>query len=357
MGGPRQVGKTTLCVQLLKPPKLSNPAYLNWDDPQARSKIKKSWLPANKKTLCFDEIHKFKNWRSLVKGLYDTKKDRYRFLVTGSARLDYYRRGGDSLLGRYRYLRLHPFTLGELGSTDKNTALYLLQFGGFPEPFLKGTKKHLRLWHKERAYRVIHDDLRDLDQVKELSALEILADALPYRVGAPLSIKNLAEDLEANHSSVRRWIQILDNLYYSFRILPYKPHDRIRAVKKEAKLYLWDYSEIENESFRFENMVASQLLKYCHYLEDTQGEKMELRFLRDTSKRELDFVVLKKNKPLFAVECKTEETSLSPHIRYFKPRTKIPKFYQVHLGSQHIEPDNQTQIVPFWRWCKDLNLP
>ncbi len=355
LGGPRQVGKTTLCLHFLKPPSVENPAYLNWDDLSGRYSIKKAELPADKKIICFDEIHKFKNWRSLVKGLYDTKKYKYQFLVTGSARLDYYRRGGDSLLGRYRYLRLHPLSLGELAFSKASTN-ELLKFGGFPEPFFQGTEKNLRLWHKERNYRIVHDDLRDLEQVKELSAIELLVDALPGRVGAPLSVKNLADDLSANHSTIRRWIQILDNIYYSYRILPYGP-PRIRAVKKEQKLYLWDWSAVEDRAFRFENMVAGHLLKYCHFLEDTEGFKMELRFLRDTDKREIDFVVLKNKKVLFAVECKTGERQVSPHIHYFKERTNIPKFYQVHLGSKHVELDKKTVIIPFWKFCFEKKLP
>ena len=351
LGGPRQVGKTTLCLKFLNPSSIESSSYLNWDDPVARYKIKKVELPVNKKIICFDEIHKFKNWRSLVKGLYDTKKYKYKFLITGSARLDYYRRGGDSLLGRYRYLRLHPLTLGEL-SADKATTETLLKFGGFPEPFFKGSEKNLRLWHRERTYRIINDDLKDLNQVKELNAIELLADALPFRVGSPLSIKNLADDLEANHATISRWIQILDNIYYSYRIAPYGASTRIRAVKKEQKLYLWDWSVIENEPIRFENMMASHLLKYCHFFEDTEGEKMELRFLRDTDKREVDFVVLKNKKPIFAVECKTGERNLSPHINYFKIRTNIPEFYQVHLGSRYIELDKKTTILPFWEFCK-----
>ena len=357
LGGPRQVGKTTLCLRFLNPRSVENPAYMNWDDPTARYKIKRAEIPVNKKVVCFDEIHKFRNWRSLIKGLYDTKKYKYKFLITGSARLDYYRRGGDSLLGRYRYLRLHPLSLGELSSLDQSTTQTLLKFGGFPEPFFNGTEKNLKLWHRERAYRIVNDDIRDLDTVKELSAMELLADALPFRVGSPLSVKNLAYDLEANHSTIRRWVSILDNIYYSYRISPYGSSQRIRAVKKEQKLYLWDWSAIDDVSFRFENMVAGHLLKYCHFLEDTEGEKMELRFIRDTDKREVDFVVLKNGKALFAVECKTGEKNLSPHISYFKTRTNIPKFYQVHLGSKHIEIDKKTMILPFWDFCRREKIP
>ncbi|MBF0361561.1 MAG: ATP-binding protein [Oligoflexia bacterium] len=364
VGGPRQVGKTTLCLQFLENPTIESLAYLNWDDVHSRAKIKKAELPLDQKVLCFDEIHKFKNWRSLLKGFYDTKKNRYKFLITGSARLDHYRRGGDSLLGRYRYLRLHPLTLGELLSTnilnntlhDKNTTETLLKMGGFPEPFFNGSERNLKLWQNERSYRIVNDDVRDLERVKEINSIELLVDALPSRVGSPLSIKNLSGDLDAHHATVKNWVQILDNIYYSYRISPYGA-PKIRAVKKEQKLYLWDWSTIEDKGLRFENMVAGHLLKYCHFLEDSEGEKMELRFLRDTDKREIDFVVIKNKKPLFAVECKTGERNLSSHIDYFKTRTPIPKFYQVHLGTRHVEIDNKCTILPFWRFCKDLALP
>ena len=178
-----------------------------------------------------------------------------------------------------------------------------------------------------------------------------MADALPFRVGSPLSIKNLANNLDANHTTITRWIQILDNMYYSYRISPCYPLRKVRAVKKEQKLYLWDWSPIKDLPIRFENMVANHLLKFCHFLVDTEGEKMELRFLRDIDKREIDFVVLKNKKPLFAVECKTGDENLSPHIHYFKNRTNIPKFYQVHLGSKHIEYDKKTMMLPFWKFC------
>jgi predicted AAA+ superfamily ATPase len=356
IGGPRQVGKTTMCLQFLKQPTIESPGYLNWDELKARAKIKNAELPIDEKIICFDEIHKFKNWRSLLKGIYDTKKNKLKFLVTGSARLDHYRKGGDSLLGRYRYLRLHPLSIGELKHPSRESTELLLKFGGFPEPFFNGTEKNLRLWQKERSYRIVNDDIRDLERIKEISLIELLADSLPQRVGSPLSIKNLSGDLEVHHATVKNWVQILDNVYFSYRISPFGS-PKIRAVKKEQKLYLWDWSTIDDLGLRFENMVASHLLKYCHFLEDSDGERVELRFLRDIDKREIDFVVLKNNKPLFAVECKTGEKNLSPHISYFKQRTQIPKFYQVHLGSKHVEVDEKCTILPFWRFCRDLSLP
>jgi predicted AAA+ superfamily ATPase len=187
--------------------------------------------------------------------------------------------------------------------------------------------------------------------VSELSLLERLAEALPDRVGSPLSIKNLAEDLEVDFKTALRWVEIFENLYYVFRIPPYGA-PKIRAVKKEQKLYLWDWSPISSPGARLENLVASHLLKFCHFRQDREGHRMELRFLRDIDRRELDFVVLEDRKPIFAVECKTGQGSLSRHIPYFRARTSIPKFYQVHLGTEHKSPMEGVQILPFVEFCK-----
>ena len=161
--------------------------------------------------------------------------------------------------------------------------------------------------------------------------------------------------MPANFKTIKRWLGILSSLYYSYQIAPYGSA-KIRAVKKEQKLFLWDWSQIENPGIRFENMVGSHLLKYCHFLEDVQGYKMELRFLRDTDKREIDFVVLKDKKPLFAVECKQGEKSVSPHLFYFKERTNIPHFYQIHLGKTHRQIDDKISIMPFEIFCKEVGL-
>lgn len=343
VGGPRQVGKTSLSL-------LMKPLYLNWDDLEHRQRILTKDWPTGTRLIAFDEIHKYARWRNLIKGFYDNQKGSHSFLVTGSARLDYYRKGGDSLLGRYHYYRLHPFSLPEI-SFHKDGLAQLLRFGGFPEPFLRAEERGHRRWQLERTARVIREDLRDLERVREISLIERLAEALPDRVGAPLSIKNLAQDLEVDHKTASRWLMILENLYFAYRLPPYGA-PRIRAVKKEQKLYLWDWSQVPEGGFRFENLVAGHLLKFCHFMEDTEGYRMELRYLRDIDKREIDFVVLRDRKPLFAVECKTGEKALSPHIPYFKARTSIPKFYQVHMGKTDRTPMDGVRILPFTEFCK-----
>jgi uncharacterized protein len=354
--GPRQVGKTTFALAFLPQPTEKHPGYLNWDDISIRSDLLKGELPGGQKTVILDEIHKYARWRSLIKGFYDKNKSEISFIITGSARLDYCRRGGDSLQGRYHYYRLHPFSMAEINpNSNINDFHQLFKFGGFPEPYLRGEEKFWRRWQKERLHRVIYDDIRDLENIKEISLLELLAGELPNRIGSPLSIKNLKELLQVAHESVERWIQIFERMYFCFRVPPYGSRN-IRAVKKEQKLYLWDWSAVPDEGPRFENFIASHLLKHCHFMEDAEGYEMDLRFLRDTDKRETDFVVLKEGKPLFAVECKSGEKNINPSLFYFMERTSIPKFYQVHTGNKDYEK-NGVRVLPVQRFIKELSLP
>jgi predicted AAA+ superfamily ATPase len=359
LGGPRQVGKTTLAKGILASRKLTEAeAYRNWDVLSDRKEILQERLPPEPLLLVLDEIHKFARWRSLVKGFFDKYSPARTILVTGSARLDHFRKGGDSLQGRYHYFRLHPLSAPELLSVSKDqfNIENLLKFGGFPEPYFSACERDCRRWQLERQARILQEDLRDLERVHEISKIELLIDALPSRVGSPLSIKSLQEDLAVAHSTVSRWLDILENLYVSFRILPFGS-PKIRAVKKEQKLYFWDWSLVEDPGARFENFVASHLLKYCHFVQDTQGHKMELRYLRDTDKREVDFVVIRDKKPMFAVEAKLSDTTLSPHLRYFSERTAIPNFYQTHLGTaSYGDPGHEGQVISFLDLCKKLEL-
>ena len=357
VGGPRQVGKTTMALELLGPGATEkHPAYFNWDDPRSAARLRRVELPADQPLLIFDEIHKYARWRNLVKGIYDVEKSERRLLVTGSARLDYYRKGGDSLANRYRYFRLHPFSLREMGpNAGKPELEALLTYGGFPEPLFRQDMAEHRIWQRDRISRVVREDLRDLERVREVSLVEHLVDLLPARVGSPLSVANLGGDLQVDHKTLERWLQILENMYVCFRIAPYGA-PRIRAVKKARKLYLWDWSVVDEPGPRFENLVAAQLLKYCHWIEDTEGLRMELRYLRDTDRREVDFVVVRERRPLFAVECKASDRSVDPALLYFAERTGIPRFFQVHLGQTHVRR-GAAIVLPFARMCEELGLP
>jgi len=359
VGGPRQVGKTTFALSLLgEDQDESSPAYLSWDVLADREDILAARIPGGQKRIVFDEIHKYARWRNLIKGLYDKNRSSISFIVTGSARLDYYRKGGDSLQGRYHYHRLHPFSVMENDSVpDTQLVERLLRFGGFPEPFLRGETRFHRRWMREHSSRVLYEDLRDLENVREVSMLELLLGHLPACVGSPLSVASLSKLLLVAHDSVERWLSIFERLYVCYRIPPFGAK-RIRAVRKEKKLYFWDWSRVEEPGPRFENMVAGHLLKYCHHVEDGEGHAMELRFIRDTDKREVDFVVLRDRRPEFAVECKTGERDVSPACRYFRERTNIPRFYQVHLGNKDYgDATADTRVLPFHSFCQELGLP
>ena len=178
VGGPRQVGKTTFALSFLSEPSESHPAYLNWDNFSTRKELIRGELPANETFIVLDEIHKFARWRNLVKGFYDTRKSRTAFIITGSARLDYYSKGGDSLQGRYHYFTLHPFSMAEmLGITNivkpfDEISMYpnncfkdleiLEHYGGFPEVLIKQNDRTLRRWHHEKLERLFREDVRDL---------------------------------------------------------------------------------------------------------------------------------------------------------------------------------------------------
>lgn len=336
----------------------SHPAYFNWDDEKDRHRLLGGHFPPHRKLLVFDEIHKYKRWRNWLKGLYDKTKSRRRYLVTGSARLDLYRRGGDALTGRYHFFRLHPLSLAEVDSRHHPaTVESLLQFGGFPEPFLSQSEKKLRRWQRERMHQVLRDDLRDLEKVEEVMLIGRLAERLPELVGSPLSLNALREDLQVAHKTVQNWLNILERLFVLFRIAPFGS-PKIRAVKKEMKAYLWDWSMVEEPGDRFENFVACQLLKYCHFIEDTEGYPMELRYLRDTDKREVDFVVLKQNRPLFAVECQLRAKPVNPAIAYFSERLSLPRCYLVHRESADYEHATlPLRVLPFHRLAQECRIP
>ena len=357
LGGPRQVGKTTLALHLLDNGTEKHPAYLNWDNVSVKNLLLAGALPSDEKLLILDEIHKYKDWRNLVKGFYDTHKSDKQFLVTGSARLDHYRRGGDSLQGRYHYHRLHPLSLYELNKKPTKSDLeQLLNFGGFPEPFIKATARHWKRWQKERQSRVMQEDLLNLEYIKEVSQLTLLLQVLPEKVGSMLSVNKLRQSLSVSFDTADRWITILENLYFCFRIAPYGL-PTLRTAKKEKKLYMWDWSVCGEPAAKFENIVASHLLKKCHAIEDAEGDKMELKFIRDSMGRELDFVVVKNNKPLFAVECKTGEQGLSRNISYFAERSNIPHFYQVHLGNKDYEiSEFKARVLPFTTLARIMEL-
>lgn len=324
VSGPRQSGKTTLARALLaKQHRPFAPRYLNWDDDEARTRVLTREFPHDG-LVVFDELHKYSRWRNFLKGLYDAHQSALHVLVTGSARLDLYRRGGDSLQGRYHHLRLYPLSLKEAGCSVND----LMTLGPFPEPLLAGSATAARRWSRQYRSRLIREDVASLERVVEVGALEQLSVRLPGLVGSPLSLNALRSDLQVAHKTIERWVDILDRLMFLFRLAPFGP-PQIKAVKKSRKHYLFDWTTVEDTGARFENLVAFHLLKECHFLEDVEGHETELRFFRDVEGREVDFVQMKQGRPFRFVECKLADTAISPALLYL--RGKFPSVEAIQV--------------------------
>jgi predicted AAA+ superfamily ATPase len=361
LAGPRQVGKTTLARHLLAVAEAG--AYLDWDNQDDRREIRAARWPGGRALVVLDELHKRRDWKGWLKGESDKHRGRLQFLVTGSARLDVYRRGGDSLQGRYHHYRLHPLSCAEIGSggepaapapgtelpiparASRESVAALMQFGGFPEPFLTQSARGLRRWQKERLERFLREDVRDLESIRDLSDLQHLADLLPGRVGSLLSLNALREDLEVSHRAVSSWMMIFERLYHAFRIQPYVSA-RVNGLRKMPKAYLWDSGLVPAPGARFENLVASHLLKLCHFLEDREGHRTELFYLRDRAGHEVDFLVTVDRRPWFAVETKLAETRIDPALHQFGVKLRIPWTYQVVLEGTRDFTEDGVRCLP-----------
>lgn len=368
VAGPRQVGKTTLGKSFFGD--YSQTAYKNWDEstfrrlwtknPHEISQAFDFTLADERRLVVLDEIHKAKGWKQRLKGLFDELGTDLNIIVTGSARLNVFKKGGDSLMGRYLNFRLHPLSYGEVTQSERldpeswkkslfaerashpsqNLLDRLVQFSGFPEPYLASSEKILRIWRQSRVEKIVREDLRDLSRLPELSQVEMLASLLPEKVGSPLSIQSLREDLEVAHGTVSRWLRYLSELFYFFELKPWSK-SVARSLKKEAKIYLYDWTEIESPGIRFENLVASHLLKACHYWTDTGEGNFELYYLRNKEKQEIDFLIVKNRKPWLSLEAKLTDNQIdSKAVTNLTSRLGCPFVQIVHRpGVWHVEND------------------
>jgi len=345
LSGPRQVGKTTLSKQLIP-----SSMYLNYDSAADRKIIRKDEWARDVELVIFDELHKMKNWKSWIKGIYDTEGIPPSLLVTGSARIETYRKGGDSLAGRFFSYRLHPLTVKEicayLNETPKAALDKLVSFGGFPEPYLKNSETFAKRWRRTHVDTIIREDLLDLERVRDIKSIEILIELLKARVGSSTSFSSLAEDLQVSVHTVKHWLQILENLYVIFPVRPY--HRNIaRSILKEPKYYLYDPSAVDGDlGMKLENVVALALLRDLHLLEDTTGSKVSLHYLRDKEKNEVDFLTVIDNKPTLMIEVKVSDDSFSKSLYRFSGFLKDARPIQLVYNLKRKKSTRHMDMLP-----------
>lgn len=370
--GPRQVGKTTvsrnaekICKELI---------YLNWDNEDDRTIILKGpraiaelahlqTLADMKSGIVFDEIHKRPDWKNFLKGFYDVYGNEIRIIVTGSTRLDVYKKGGDSLMGRYFHFRMHPFSIAEcVRTTLSKTEISqqkkindedfnaLFNFGGFPQPFIKRNKQFSARWQNLRNQQLLREDIRDVNVIHDLNQLQILMTLLKNQAANQITYSNLSKLTRVSVDTITRWIEVLETFYYCFRIRPWTKNIS-RSLLKEPKIFLYDWSQVTDPGAKAENFVASQLLKAVQYWTDCGFGQYDLHYIRTTEKKEVDFVVTKNDEVWFLVEVKlSDHNKISPHLVEFQKQTDAQHAFQVIVDMPYINKDcfkiNTPVIVP-----------
>ena len=349
IAGPRQAGKTTFTQILAED--FNNSLYFNWDIFDEKRKLienpffyeevhrKDNSLPL----IIFDELHKYSNWKNYLKSVYDRDKSNYKFIVSGSGRLDMYQKGGDSLAGRYFIFYLWPFTLAELAGNNLSFKQFLSnpikvrtcpnktqptwqrlsQFSGFPDPYLNRTNQFYQIWSTTYRKKLLREDIRDLASLRSIENVEILFSLLPSKIGSPLSMASLARDMNVSFDSVKKWIGLFENFFMVFRISPWS-RKIPRAITKEKKLYLFDYAGIESPAAKFENMVALELLRAISNWNDLGLGSFSLHYLRNREKEEVDFLLSNNHKPFLLIETKLSDDHAAKSLIKFQKVLNIP---------------------------------
>jgi predicted AAA+ superfamily ATPase len=334
LSGPRQAGKTTLCRQLSQ-----SHEYLNFDIDRHRKIIRERSWNREQQYLILDELHKMPKWKGWLKGLADDEEESQRMVVTGSARLETFKKTGDSLAGRFFQYRLHPFDLKEICNFDHKSAREailerMLTCGNFPEPYLKGSRAFYNKWRTTHLDIILRQDLLDLENVRDIKGIELLIDLLRERVGSPLSANSLARDLQKDHKTIQHWLQILENLYVIFIVRPY--HRNVaRAILKEPKIYFFDTAQPEgDEGVCFENLVACALFKEVQYCTDALGIRLELHYVRTKDGKEVDFLITRDKHPWLLIEAKLSDDQISPNLSFFAKMLGTKHQLQINRSAE-----------------------
>jgi predicted AAA+ superfamily ATPase len=383
LAGPRQVGKTTL-GQIISDT-FANSLYCNWDisdhrlqliqDPAFFEAVERK--DASPPLIVFDEIHKYQDWKNYLKGIYDQFHNAYRFLVSGSGRLDIYQKGGDSLAGRYYLFHLWPFTIAELGESNVTLKAFLKnplgismkrsgdlkkiwsrlsEFSGFPEPYLSNRMTTYRRWSNTYSQQLIREDIRDLTGITSIGQVETLYLLLPSKVGSPLSVPSLARDLKVSYNSVKNWLSVFERFFLTFSIFPWTTKIA-RAIQKERKVYLWDAPRIKDPAARFENMVAAELWRAVTTWNDMGYGLFSLHFIKNKEHREVDFLIANEGEPVVLIEAKFSDTQPSPALKKFQDALGIPAVQLTNEGEGYSILSNKDQsilVAPACQWLSRL---
>ena len=368
--GPRQVGKTTFAKMWLESIG-SEDTYFNWDDPSVMMEYKRNPLyfrnvidekiKNRPVPLVFDEIHKHTAWRDILKGLFDTNRERMRLLVTGSSHLGFVRKSGDSLVGRYFSYEMFPIGLPEVmgdfsyllqderpltdgdyvtrlaREADAKAAIdgleQLLTLGGFPEPFLKGSDRFHRRWQNDYKALLTKEEVRDFSRIQDIRGLETMVEILPTKIGSNLSIPSLVDVLDVSHKTIKNWIDVLHGVYLVFTISPWHRNIK-RSIIKEKKLYFFEWPLVFDSGLRFENLLAVNLRRMAVRFTETGLGNFEVFYIRDKEKREVDFALVKDNKPVALFEAKESDLNISKSGRFYSRKLNIPLFQIVHKAQK-----------------------
>ena len=383
IAGPRQAGKTTLSKLISR--SYANNYYFNWDisdhrtlffsNPSFFEDIRRR--DSSTPLIIFDEIHKYKDWKNYLKGIYDQFHESYKFIVSGSGRLDIYQKGGDSLAGRYYMFHLFPFTIGELANRNipietflknplhmsmedakKHKKIWdtLSDLSGFPEPYLSGKETTYRRWSNTYSHQLIREDIRDIVDIKSITDVETLYLLLPSKIGSPLSAQSLANDLKVSYSTVRNWLEIFERFFLVFSI-PTWTGKIARAIQKERKFYLWDAPRIKDAPARFENMVAMELHRAVTLWNDMGYGNFSLHFIKNKEKQEVDFLLANNREPFLLIEAKIADEQPSKSLQIFQRALNIPAVQLTNDGDSYrlvSNDNNKILIAPAYQWLSQL---
>jgi len=355
--GPRQVGKTTFARQLMQ--EFGNAQYLNWDVLLDRAVLQRqSWNP-RAKLLVMDEIHKMPNWKGWLKGIVDGRSKEQALLVTGSARMETFRQGGDSLAGRYFAFRLHPFSVREWSEQQHvkpaDALDHLLARGGFPEPCLAIDSVQADRWRMQYFNDLIREDVLEFSRLQEINTMRLFVELLRERVGSPLSLASIARDLAISPATLKRYLDILQALFIVFTVQPWH-HNIARAILQSPKVYFFDTGLVRgDEGVRLENAVAGMLLKHVHFLQDSAGRTAGLHYIRTKDGTEVDFALSEEGKLIQMIECKLGDNKPHRGLLRFAQQFPDAEAVQIVYGLRQEEFRNGISITDAANWLMGLS--